>query len=375
MRLLPVLLISRAMSTAPLWVSALRSMSIRAAFACLGLIGSQSLNAADGPPPTVLTVSSWASPGHLLHESLAQWCDVLAQRSNDRLQCDLLDRPIAPIGQTLAVVERAGVDLAIVAHGTDPARHVLSRLAELPMAAMSAESASVALHRTDSLWPVLAQTHAGVHVLAMFVQLPVQLFTGDRRVQSLDDVRGLRLRSGGGLGARVVETWRELNVRDRYLPITAIANEVADHQLDGALLGADNLYRLGLANTLDQGWRVPGGLYRQGFSLVINRAVWERLDADERRVLDAVGGEHAARLFAQAADRFEESLGDLLAESGMQWHDADAVAVAALRERLVPMTSEWISAAQNAGLPSARRVLGEYRRTVEQVQAQIAARR
>ncbi len=321
-----------------------------------------------------LSVSSWAPPGHLLHESIVQWCAALATRRPLTVVCDLLEHPVAPIQDTLSAVARNAVDIAIVAHGVHPDRHVLPRLAELPMAGASAQAVSIALEKTRMASLRQVDEYPGAHVLAVFTQLPEQLYTVRGPIRTLDDLAGLTLRSGGGVGSQVVAALSALGVKDRSLPMIAIANEVADHLLDGALLAADNADRIAVAGSFAHLWIVPGGLSRQSFALVINAQVWQRLSVAQRQVLETVGGSNAARLFGRAADELDASLQRRMAAAGLNPSVAGADVVRDLRERLAPVAAAWIDDAGRRGLPQAARVLRDYRERVRGIQQAIDRR-
>ncbi len=324
---------------------------------------------------TVLTASSWAPPGHLLHEGLAQWCDALHRRGSGLLRCDLLPTPVVRVEETFDAVQRAAVDIGIVAHGLEPQRYAAVRLGELPMLAESAEAVSVVLQRVWTERLAVLDEHRGTHVLAVFTQLPAQLFMHDRRVRSTADLTGTTVRSGGGVNEQVINALRALRVTDRPAPIHAITNDVADHLLSGALLGFDSVVRYGLTETFPHAWTIPGGFSRPSFSLVINDEVWRRLSDGQRRLLDEVGGEQAARLFGQAADLLDRSLALQSADAGVRVEAASRADVANLKSLLEPVAVDWAAMIGSRGVVAPEKLLSEFRVRVAREQSKVDSRR
>ncbi len=319
-----------------------------------------------GPPPsgaaTMLTVSSWAPPGHLLREGLAAWCIELQHRSRGQVVCDLLDDPIAPVGGQLEAVERAAIDVALVVHSLHPQRFVLTRLAELPLAGSSTEKSSVAFFRTWDKYLRRYDEHGHAHVLSVFTQAPGQLFTTARPVATLTDLSGRSVRAGGGVARQVLGAMSPLGVREVDVPLAASVHAVADHKLDGMLITAENVLRYGLQRTLQYQWELPGGLFRHSFSLVINKQVWLRLSRADRAVISAVSGEAAARLFGRAADLYEASLQTRLAAEGVMVTQASPAQVKRVRQRVRLVRQAWIATARDRGLSKAASVLAEHQR-------------
>ncbi len=315
---------------------------------------------------TRLSVSSWAPPGHLIREGLVAWCDELAVRSRGDLQCDLLDQPVAPVDQSLDTVGRAAVDMAVVIHSLSPEQFVLARLAELPLLASSAESASAAYWQ---IWHQFLRKHdeyRGLRVLTVFTQSAGQLCTIGEPVAGLGDLAGLRLRAGGGVAAQVLDEMSSLGVRQSQVPLAASVHAIADHALDGLLITTDNIVRYDLQDTLQQCLSLPGGLFRHGFALVLNPQIWARLSKREQRLLREVSDEVAARIFGRAADRFEASLRQQLLSHGLVFKPASADQIKAWRQLTAPIAQAWMTAARNRGLANAAEVYERYQQAVTQ---------
>lgn len=310
---------------------------------------------------TVLKVSSWAPPGHLIREGLSAWCDELVKRSRRSLACDLSPSTEVAISQALGRVVDGDVDIAIAVHSLNPDRFVLTRLAELPQQSGSAEQVSVAYYRTWRRHLRNHNEHEGVRVLTVFTQTAGDLFTAMEPIERLSHVKGLKLSAGGGTAGQVLRQLGSLGADAVDVPLAATVHAITDHALDGLLSTAGNVLRYGLTDAIGHRWQVPGGLYRHSYALLMNPVAWEKLSPAAKRALGEMSGETAARIFGRAADRLEQSHQLILFDAGLSVSRAAPAEIKALQKRLGLISDAWLTQARDRGLANAAEVLRDFR--------------
>jgi len=321
---------------------------------------------------TVLKVSSWAPPGHLIREGLSAWCDEIVKRSRGSLSCDLSPSTDAAISQAMGRVGDGNVDIAIAVHSLEPDRFVLTRLAELPQQVGSAEQVSVAYYRTWRQHLRKRNEHEGVRVLTVFTQTAGELFTAMEPVKRLSHIKGLKLSAGGGTAGQVLKQLGSLGADAVDVPLPAAVHAITDHALDGLLSTAGNVLRYGLTDAIGHRWQVPGGLYRHSYALLMNPVAWEKLSPAEQRALGELSGETAARIFGRAADRLEQSQQQTLLDAGLSVSQATPAEIKALQRKLGAISDAWLTQARDRGLANAAEVLRDFRSELKrQVRSQV----
>src|SRR6266571_7358231 len=154
---------------------------------------------------TTLTMSSWVSPQHHLTGVVLQgWANEVEKATSGRVKLQMLPKhPSAPPG-TFDAVRDGLVDVSYVTASYTPARHILPLMAELPGAGETALINSVAYNRIH--WKYLDKVgeYKGVKLLGVFTHGPGQMFT-KRPVASINDVQGLKIRTGGGVAEAVAK--------------------------------------------------------------------------------------------------------------------------------------------------------------------------
>ena len=176
--------------------------SITAAFLGAGALVIMLLAGSHGgaSAQTTMTMSSWVSPSHLLTKDvLAVWAQQVEKATDGRVKFQMLPKaPSAPPG-TFDAVKDGLVDVSYVTASYTPARHVLPLLPELPGGGATAEINSVAYSRIH--WKYLHQVgeYKGVKLLGVFTHGPGQMFNTKRPITKVDDLAGMKIRSGGGI--------------------------------------------------------------------------------------------------------------------------------------------------------------------------------
>ena len=151
---------------------------------------------------TVLTMSSWVPPSHLMHKVVLEGFAAEVERVTEgRVKFRLLPKaPASPPGSFDAV--RDGLtDMTFGVPGYQPARFILPGIAELPGGGANSEINSVAYSRIHWKYMHQAGEFKGVKLLGVFTHGPGQMFNTKKPIASLDDL----LAGGDGTALRRCE--------------------------------------------------------------------------------------------------------------------------------------------------------------------------
>lgn len=236
---------------------------------------------------------------------LGPWCDRLAKDSGGRLKCQIY--PSMQLGGTPAQLydqAKDGVaDVVWTLLGYTAGRFPLIEVFELPFMMTTAEATSRAV------WDY-AQTHAAaefkdVKPLAFHVHEPGHFFLAKRPVTQLADLKGMKIRAPTRITNKMLAA---LGATPVGMPVPQVTEALAKGVIDGALLPYEVVPSIKVhevtrfASETDA--RLPG-LYTSVFMVAMNRAKYESLPADLKKVVDANSGialsATAGRLYDEAA--------------------------------------------------------------------------
>jgi TRAP-type transport system periplasmic protein len=324
-----------------------------ASIALVALGASGAVNA-----QTVLTASSWLPPSHTLSMAQKEWCDLVEKNTTGKVKCNILPRGVSAAPGTYDAVKNGLADVSFTVHGYTPGRFVYTQMAELPFLGNTSEPISVAFNRIAMKNPQFITEHQGVKVLAFFTHGPGIIFNTKKAIAKVDDLQGLKFRVGGGM---VNETAKALGMNVTLKPAPDSYELLSGGVMDGTLFPAESTESFKIDKIIKHATTFPGGLYNTSFVFMMNPAKYDKLAADEKKVVDAASGEVAARIFGRGWDKVDLRGFALMQANQVQIVKADAKFVADVKTRTAPLEQKWVKDAEAKGLPNAAKVLAEFR--------------
>ncbi|MBP9057648.1 MAG: TRAP transporter substrate-binding protein [Polaromonas sp.] len=307
---------------------------------------------------TVLTVSSWLPPTHTASKAQKEWCDLLEKNTSGKMKCNMLPRGVSPAPGTYDAIKNGLADISYTVHGYTPGRFVYTQMGEFPFLGNSAESISVAFSKVTAKYPQFAAENTGVKVLTLFTHGPGIVFNTKRPITKAADLDGLKFRIGGGM---VNEISKTLGMNVTLKPAPDSYELLAGGVMDGTLFPAESTESFRIDKIIKHATTFPGGLYNTSFVFLMNQARYDKLSAEEKKAIDAISGETAARIFGRGWDKVDTRAFALMQANGVQVTKADAKFVAEIKSKTSALENKWVKEAEAKGLKDAAKVLAEFR--------------
>src|SRR5436305_14254011 len=288
-----------------------------------------------------LTYSSWVPPTHHLTIWQANWTADVEKATGGRVKFQGLPKaPAAPPG-TFDAVRDGLVDLSYVTASYTPARHLLPLMAELPGAADTAEVNSVAFSRIH--WKHFQKfgEYKGVHLMAVWTHGPGQMFT-KRAVNGINDVRGLKIRTGGGIAEAVANA---IGASAFVKPAPESYELLNAGVADGVFFPFESIVSFKLDTVLQQATVFPGGMYSSAFGFFMNEDKWNKLSQQDQAIIDQHSYEYAARSNGKSWDAADQKGIEALKKANARLMQADPAFVAEVRKRSQPIIDDWVKKA------------------------------
>jgi len=307
---------------------------------------------------TVLTVSTWLPPTHGMSMAQKEWCDLLEKNTSGKMKCNILPRGVTNAPGTFDAIKNGLADVSFTVHGYTPGRFLYTQMAEFPFLGNTAEPISIAFNRVASRYPEIVAEQQGVKVITFFTHGPGIVFNTKRPITKVEDLAGLKFRVGGGM---VNEISKTLNMNVTLKPAPDSYELLSGGVMDGTLFPAESTESFKIDKIIKYATTFPGGLYNTSFVFMMNQGRYDKLSADEKKAVDAISGETAARLFGRAWDRVDLRATALMQANGVQIVKADPKFVADVKTRTASLEQKWIADAKAKGLKDPAKVLAEFR--------------
>lgn len=230
---------------------------------------------------------------------LRRWCDNVARDSGGRLQCRIF--PAMQLGGTVPQLydqARDGVaDIVWTVAGVTAGRFPKIEVFELPFLMTDAEATSRAAW--DFYERFAKDEFADVHMLAVHVHGPGNLYTRKRAVKSLADLRGLKLRAPTRQTTKMLGALGAIPVG---MPLPAVPDALSKGVLDGTMVPYQGAGMIKLDELTRYTTEMAPGqpaLYTVVFVMPMNRARYESLPDDLKAVIDRNSGREFSAFLAR----------------------------------------------------------------------------
>ncbi|UYN99040.1 MAG: TRAP transporter substrate-binding protein [Devosia sp.] len=298
------------------------------------------LSAMPGTLAQELTLSSWLPPRHpIVVNAIIPWSERVADVTEGRVTVRVLAKAL---GAPPAHFDMAADGIADITYGlhsfTTDDRFERSRIGQFSFIGDDARTASTAFWNVYSGQLDAQSEHEGVHLLGLFVHGPGVLYNNKLKIESQDDLAGLKIRVPGGY---VSELLGGLGAETLFMSSDEVYEKLSRGVIDGVAFTYEALTAFNVINDLSYGMRVPGGLYNTTWFMVMNEGAWEGISEADRAAIDAISGPAFAELVGEAWNGADSNaIAEILA-SGIEIYDAPADFLAEIKANAAVFEQEW----------------------------------
>jgi TRAP-type transport system periplasmic protein len=307
-----------------------------------------------GQAPVQLKATHWLPPVHQIHKELTRWAADLAQRSGNKVSIAVM--PAGQMGppQRQFDLARTGVaDIGYFLPGLTPGRFPMGDLFQLPF--LFNPEGQLDKPLSGAAASAIATTMAGdlekqaefegTKILYSVSSPAGSLFMSKLAIRKPEDLKGLRIRHNGPVGAAQLAAWGAS-------PVAVPPAEVADAMEKGTIDGMIFNYEGGRAFQIGNAVKKVAELnwMSTAFTLVINRAKYDSLPAEVRDLIDETTGVEAGRRVGGLYDAAEAEGREYLVKSGAEIIRPTSAELAAFRDALKSTQEDMIAGLEAKGL-------------------------
>jgi TRAP-type C4-dicarboxylate transport system substrate-binding protein len=292
-----------------------------------------------------LKLSHWVPPAHPLQPALQAWAADIEKESGGTIKSTIF--PAQQLGKAVDHYDMArdGIaDFAYVNPGYQPGRFPVIAAGELPFLMANAKGGSEAL---DAWYRQYAATEMkDVHFCLAFVHDPGVFHSRDKKIMVPADIRGLKVRPADATIGQLVTLLGGTNVQAsapeaRDVIERGVADAITFPWNSMILFGIDKATK----------YHMDAPLYVTTFVWVMNKAKYEAMSANQKKVID----DHcttawAEKIAAPWADWEAAGRDKIKAEAGHEVYTINAEQLADWRKAAAPLTAQWAEGAKKAGV-------------------------
>ncbi len=326
----------------------LRTTALAAAIAALGFATSASAQ-------TELKFTTFVPPTHgFVVDVLEPLGKDIEKRSGGKVTVRVFagNSPFGKTENQADQVRQGVVDVAWGLNGIPRGRFLRTSIMELPFVAESADSAS------KTLWSMvpgtLAEDYKGFKVLAVHCHNPGLFHTRDKKIEKLEDVKGLRMRAPNPPTQALLQ---HLGATPVGMPPTQVYENIEKGVIDGAVFPWDAIKGFRLENLLKH--HFDARVYSSCFHVVMNEQKYAGLAPEVKKAFDETTGPVLVDKFGDWWNRWDQAgldavkpLGHVIVPVAQQQREA-------WRAQLKPVIDGQLAELEKAGVANARAIYDE----------------
>ena len=317
--------------------------SNRSLIAAIALLGALvPVVAPAGAAEFVLRLGSTNPPGSAVDAEFEAIARAIEEESGGRIE--VASKPAGGYGKVpemFAMVERGDMEMAVTVQGYSPGRFPQSSVMELPLMfpnSIVGTKAMMALYKEG----LLDKDYATVKVLGLYVLEPYPIFTTGRKIETVRNFRGMRIRAPS---ITVGLALSKLGAIPLGIPSQMVGDTLANNTLDAVSIGWNSLLNtkgIGGKPLSDQvSVAVDAKFAGPALMLVMNRAKWDAMPPDLQAIVAKHGsalsdGSAVARETADYASRDK-----VLADKRIVSMSISPAQVAELNRVMAPAIDDW----------------------------------
>ena len=318
---------------------------LRAALA-LAVLAAGAAAAAPGAASaqTKLRVANWLPSVHHMTGTLALWGRAISDASDGAVSVEVMKTPLAkPPGQ-YDLVKKNVVDVAYAVAAWTPKRFHLFRAIEMPFLVPNAEAGSAGAWSWYARHGFAEKEFADTRLVGAFVHAPF-LYHARRKLTSIDDLSGLKIRAGG-YGIQIL---KKLGAAPLFLNPAATAEAMQRGTIDGSQFPWESVLGLRLLDFTTHHLVFPNGLYTSAFWLSMSKKSWNRLTAAQKDAMAKAAMGAGSRLIGRQWDAVEAAGRDAAAKAGHTITVLDDAETARVRKAVAFIEESWVAEAGRMG--------------------------
>ena len=272
-------------------------------------------------------------------KAIDPWADKVEKDSGGRIKVQRF--PAMQLGgrppELFDQAKDGVVDIVWTVLGYTPGRFPKSEVFELPFTSGSAEVSSRAFQ-------AFVEKHAmdeykDVKLIAVHTHGPGLIHSRDP-IRKLEDLKGMKVRGG----SRVINIMLEqLGATPVGMPVPAVGEALSKGVISATTIPWEVVPALKVQQIVKNhtGFSGDKGLYTQTFVVAMNRASYDKLPADLKKVIDANSGIETAALFGRAMDTGDKGGLAVAQKAGNSIVTLDADETARWRRAAAGVRATW----------------------------------
>jgi len=295
-------------------------------------------------------------------KALTPWAEKVMADSGGRIKVELY--PAMQLGgkppELYDQAKDGVVDLIWTVIGYTPGRFPTTEAFELPFNMTTGEATSKAFH--EYCEKNCAKEFADVKVIAWHAHGP-GLIHSKNPINKLEDMNGLKIRGGSRIINQLLE---KLGATPVGMPVPAVPESLSKGVIDATTIPWEVTPSLKVAELVKNhtGFSGKNGLYTQTFVFAMNKAAYDKMPDDLKKVIDANSGIETAAMMGRVMDEGDKIGLAIAQKAGNNIITLDEAETQRWKDTAAPLVEAWEAEMAGKGIDG-KALVAEARALIE----------
>ncbi|MFO7753629.1 MAG: TRAP transporter substrate-binding protein [Desulfobacteraceae bacterium] len=258
---------------------------------CLSMVAAGLVMPASGFAETYeFTYSNFFPPSHIQSKLAKSWCEEVEKRTDGKVSITYYDgSSLTKPSQTYDAVvsQRADIGMSCILYTRG--RFPLMDVINLPFGNPGGKFATAAFNELyDKFEP---EEFSDTKVMYLHAHGPGLIHTKNKPVHSMEDLKGMKIRSGGP----VADIVKALGANPVSMPMPDTYQALQKGVVEGACYPEETNKGWKMGEVIDYSIACYDTAYSTGFYVVMNKDKWNSLPADVKKTMEQVNAEWAEK--------------------------------------------------------------------------------
>lgn len=302
-----------------------------------------------GPGATVagtikLTYSNFFPPTHIQSKLAESWCEEVARRTEGRVKVQYFaGQTLTKARQTYDGVVDGIADIGYSAFAYTRGRFPVMGAVDLPMGYPDGVTATAVANMVYERFT--PEELADTRLMYVHAHGPGLIHTRDKAVRTLEDLKGMKIRSTG-TSAQVVKA---LGGTPVPMPMPESYQSLQKGVVDGCANPIETNKGWKLGEVVDYVTLAYPVAYTTSFFIVMNKTKWNSIDAEDQKTIQAINREWAVK-HGEAWDSSDKEGLKFFLDQGNTTVEIDAKEAVRWEAAVAPMIDEYAAKLDEKGL-------------------------
>lgn len=294
-----------------------------------------------------LDFSHFFPPTHFMEEEIQELAAELEEATDGRITITSYPgASLAAPDEHFDAAATGSVDFALSVHGYTPNQFPMTSVMELPFMSKSAVEGSKNLWELYNEFDEFDEEYVGSVPLWLYTTDPGQLYTVGKPVKSIEDLKGMRIRSPSPETSEWLEA---LGATPVSMPMNENFEALERGVVDGTIAPWEAVKTWGLDEVID--YATVGNFYSTTMFVVMNEDVFNSLSTEDQETIKELTGERMAEKTGEVFDQFGLDAIEQAKEKGVEIYELSDEELAEWSEYINPTIENWINNVEEKGLP------------------------